>query len=86
MIKRFFKNPLSVIGFTIIVGFIFVFIMAPVLAPPEDCDTPIAMWIPNQILEAVGTDIDCDMYEMPRSGFRATPSAPSVENPLGTTP
>jgi len=87
MIKKLFKNPLSVMGLLIIGTFIFVAIAAPVLAPPgeRDCRTKIALWVPNFILSAVGTDIDCDPYQIPQDGFRATPGAPSELHPLGTT-
>ncbi len=33
--KRFIKNPLTIIGLTIILGFAVVAVLAPVLAPPE---------------------------------------------------
>lgn len=39
-IKRIFKNPLTVIGLTIILGFAFVAVFAPVLAPPWKEDNP----------------------------------------------
>ncbi len=38
--KRFFKNPLTIIGTTIVVIFVLVAIFAPVLAPPENPHDP----------------------------------------------
>ena len=38
--KRFFKNPLTIIGTTIIVIFAIIAIFAPVLAPPENLNDP----------------------------------------------
>ena len=87
MIKRLFRNPLSLVGITIIFSLVMVAIFAPVLAPPTEraCETRIALWVPNIILTAVGTDIDCNPYRIPRDGFWATPEAPSSEHLLGTT-
>ncbi len=38
--KRFLKNPLTIIGLVIILGFAVVAIMAPMLAPPENPEQP----------------------------------------------
>ena len=38
--KRFLKNPLTIIGLVIILGFAVVAIMAPILAPPWQPDDP----------------------------------------------
>ncbi|MCK4542635.1 MAG: ABC transporter permease [Spirochaetales bacterium] len=62
-LKRFIKNPLSIIGLTIILGFAIIAIFAPVLAPPEYVNNP---------------------YKIPHDGWKITPSAPSVDHPLGT--
>lgn len=41
--KRLFKNPLTIIGVTIILFFAFMAIFAPLLAPPENPDKPYQM-------------------------------------------
>ena len=41
--KRFLKNPLTIIGLVIILGFAFVAIFAPVLAPPKYPHDPFKM-------------------------------------------
>lgn len=41
--KRFLSNPLTIIGLVIIIGFGFVAVFAPVLAPPENPDNPYEM-------------------------------------------
>ena len=39
-VRRFLRNPLSIIGLAIILLFTFIAIFAPVLAPPPDPDNP----------------------------------------------
>ncbi len=41
--KRFLRNPLTIIGLVIIVGFALIAIFAPVLAPPENPAKPFEM-------------------------------------------
>jgi peptide/nickel transport system permease protein len=41
--KRFFSNPLTIIGMVIVVGFAFIAIFAPVLAPPPQPSDPYKM-------------------------------------------
>jgi peptide/nickel transport system permease protein len=41
--KRFLSNPLTIIGLVIIIGFAFLAIFAPVLAPPPNADNPYEM-------------------------------------------
>jgi peptide/nickel transport system permease protein len=68
-IKYFFyqmrKNPLSIIGISIIIAFLIVAIFAPVIAPPPEGHNNI--------------------YQIPRSGYSATPQPPNEEHPFGTT-
>ena len=42
-LKRLYRNPLTIIGTVIILGFAFIAIMAPVLAPPPDPSKPYNM-------------------------------------------
>lgn len=41
--KRFFSNPLTIIGMVIVLGFAFIAIFAPVLAPPPQPSDPYKM-------------------------------------------
>jgi peptide/nickel transport system permease protein len=59
------RNPLSLLGILVLIGFVAVAALAPVIAPPEPYQT--------------------SPYEIPRSGFRATPQPPSARALLGTT-
>lgn len=61
-VRRFLKNPLSVIGLSLVVIFGLIALLAPVLQPPKNADP----------------------YRIPHTGFRAQPSPPSAEHPLGT--
>lgn len=62
-VRRFLKNPLSIIGLVIILFFASVAIFAPVLAPPQHPEDP---------------------FRIPHTGWKLSPSAPSIEHPLGT--
>ena len=59
------KNPLSILGISIILIFLIIALLAPVIAPPPEGHT--------------------ETYQIPRSGFSATPQPPSEEHPFGTT-
>jgi peptide/nickel transport system permease protein len=61
-LRRFLKNPLSVIGLSLVLIFGLIALLAPVLQPPKYADP----------------------YRIPHTGFRAQPSPPSAEHPLGT--
>lgn len=88
MLRRLVRNPLSLTGLVILVGFAFVALLAPVLAPPErPCRPAAAYWIPHWVLGLVGVEVSpCKPYQMPRDGFAADPKPPSPTHPLGTTP
>jgi peptide/nickel transport system permease protein len=88
MLRRLLRNPLSVTGLVLLVGFAFIALAAPVLAPPErPCRPMIAYWVPNPLLNAFGVETSrCRPYRMPRDGFQADPKPPGPEHPLGTTP
>ena len=49
--KRFLRNPLTIIGLTIVLGFLFVAILAPVISPPWKPDNPYMIphtgWAPQ---------------------------------------
>jgi peptide/nickel transport system permease protein len=59
------KNPLSILGISIIMVFLVVALLAPVIAPPPEGHS--------------------ETYQIPRSGFSATPQPPSEDHPFGTT-
>jgi peptide/nickel transport system permease protein len=59
------KNPLSILGISIILVFLVVALLAPVIAPPPEGHS--------------------ETYQIPRSGFSATPQPPSEDHPFGTT-
>ena len=88
MIRRLLRNPLSLTGLVILMGFVVVALAAPLLAPPErPCRPAIAYWVPSWILQTLGVEVSsCRPYRMPRDGFSADPKPPSAEHPLGTTP
>ena len=98
LFKRFLKNPLSVVGFVLIIFFFLVAIAAPWLAPPERaCPSVVYYLVPDWLLRPFMTDLPCEPFKMPRDGFKATPLPPNPEawktffppdwrlHPLGTT-
>ncbi|NLM68560.1 MAG: ABC transporter permease [Firmicutes bacterium] len=71
VLKKLIRNPISLIGLIILLGFILVAILAPVIAPlPED---------------VLARNPNADPYRIPRYGFASTPTPPSKEHPMGLT-
>ena len=67
VLKKLIRNPISLIGLIILLGFILVAILAPVIAPlPED---------------VLARNPNADPYRIPRYGFASTPTPP-VKNIL----
>ncbi|NLH13561.1 MAG: ABC transporter permease [Firmicutes bacterium] len=64
--KKLLRNPVSLLGLVLLLGFVLVAIFAPVIAPT-----------PERYKD--------DPYRIPRYGWRAAPSPPSPEHPLGLT-
>lgn len=71
-LKRIRSSPLAIVGFSIIIFYICLAILAPVIAPPINFDTGevIKHW---------------PWYRIPRDGFAHIPSPPSPKHPFGTT-
>jgi peptide/nickel transport system permease protein len=88
MIRRLLKNPLSVVGLLIILGFSVVAAAAPLLAPPQrPCKPILSYWVPGWLLEALGQEVrSCRPYKIPQDGRWADPKPPNERHPLGTTP
>jgi len=88
MIYRLLRNPLSLMGLLIILGFTAVAAAAPLLAPPQrPCQPIVSYWVPDWLLKAFGVEVrSCRPYKIPQDGRWADPRPPNVEHPLGTTP
>jgi peptide/nickel transport system permease protein len=87
MIKKLFKNPLSVVGLFIIASFLVIAAAAPILAPPErPCEPAISYWVPDFVLEFFGQDVGvCRAYKIPQDGRWAEPKPPNELHPWGTS-
>ena len=71
VVGRLLGNPSSIIGTFLIVGFSFVALAAPILAPcPQDQKITCRI----------------DSYRVPKYGFKKIPQLPSTEHRFGTTP
>jgi len=88
MVRQLLRNPLSLTGLLIMVGFVFVALAAPFLAPPpKPCRPLLSYWLPGWLLEAFGQKLSpCRPYKIPQDGRWADPKPPSSRHPLGTTP
>lgn len=77
LMRALVRNPLSLVGVVLLVGFIGVALAAPWLAPPEDPRRPYAMpqrEIVRPLQPPAGRDV-----------FEATPQPPGPGHVLGTT-
>lgn len=66
VLRKLIRNPISLLGLVLLLGFVLVAIFAPYIAPT-----------PERYKD--------DPYRIPRYGWRANPSPPSPEHPLGLT-
>jgi peptide/nickel transport system permease protein len=97
LFKKFLKNPLSVVGLTLLTLFFVVAAGAAWLAPPErPCPSITYYLLPDWLLKPFIGDLPCEPFKMPRDGFKAAPLPPNPEawkafppdwrlHPLGTT-
>ena len=71
-LKRIRQSPLAIIGVALIIFYVFLAILAPVIAPPINFETGEVMtgWPEGRI---------------PRDGYTHIPSPPSPKHPFGTT-
>ncbi|MCG8453356.1 MAG: ABC transporter permease [Spirochaetales bacterium] len=64
--KRFLKNPLTIVGLTIIMAFAIVAIFAPVIAPPEKPDDPFQIPHDGWMMEPQPPSLEHPMGTLPQ--------------------